>query len=249
MVGGLKMARCWSVGASWIVKWMYERDIPNLTVPLDVNEVLALRERQKSAWSKVPVLRAFFGDAPSSKTIDAVYNKTLFLSEVLNNWRVDLVKVPNQSGDCSFECKFKKDGTLNNGYVFPPGWLTAHRIARIWVCPTIWLLGQTQVETFQLTVRPATFLVHEASHLWGMVHQKYQGDAAITLKDCLQLAAEKPGRARKNPDNFAYFFQAIGAMDPWCDPERLFETKPKSELDAISYFPPWRGQSPFILSP
>lgn len=213
----LQNARCWTLGARWYANQMWLA--PGKQFENDSN-AWTNRARRKY-WNEVPPLVDFFGKNPSGYTMKKVAQRIRAISDMLFDLE-GLVRVPKQDGWCSFGCD--KNGGLKDAAFVTPVW--PHK-RRIFLCPRFF-------KEDYLSVDQSKTLVHECAHLVGMLYhqKKSDGNKAKGENACRRLAKENPKRARKNPDNYAWYFRQFAILDKCCASEWFCQPgMPK---------PPWR---------
>lgn len=198
LLQGLTKARCWAVGARWMVNNMHEQS------GSDTAERIAKR---REVWQKfVPgpgwrPLKEWFGPQPSSRTMTLVWRRTRHIADLLQKDPLKFIRVARGSGTCSFNCN--SVGRGSQAFVRP-----VRNPRTIFFCPNYFDNTPEQV---------AKNLVHECAHLDGMYnHEWVGGERAFTRPQCRELAIKHEIRARDNPDNYAWFFNDFEYRDPVC---------------------------------
>lgn len=204
----LELARCWSVAASHRVNKMWKQ---KGRTPLE-----RVRKR-KRAFNKDKVLKKWFGRKPAWRTVRSVWRRTRKIRDkmmgISQTGLVEFVRVPVQFGKCSYYCDKILGGAPPGGFVLPDV------RNRVYICPAFYSCGDAVVGLARergCLLAAANTLAHEFGHEIGMVHQRIDGRVATLPHQCRKLARTREWKARKNPENYALFFQDAGEAVSAC---------------------------------
>jgi hypothetical protein len=121
------------------------------------------------------------------------------IERILNKRRIRFVKVQHQTGKRSYGCE-REGGVHASAYAGRGG------LRKISICPAFFGRDQTKTQ--------AKTIIHELVHEIGFHHQLLKNQSrgaggtggATTTSQARQLTQENPGRARKNPTNYAELY-------------------------------------------
>lgn len=192
----LHIARCMAKGARWLVNNMFEQSGSSLK---------QRNKKRRDVWQETGPLKDYFGPQPTSQTMALVARRTRGIADVLQNNKLEFIRIPKANGRCSKKCR-------GGNIMFVYG-----DDERMFFCKKFFKAYSNEREPESYW--QAGHIVHEAAHMINLVHQY----PSVSNKEAaIRMGRLREVRARANPDSYKWFFRRVWELDSACReaPER-----------------------------